>query len=120
MTAHQLPRSAATSRPVISTLVRLFLIAALALLLLGTNLDRMSSLGGVFGVALAQGHEHSHDHDHDHQEVQLSRRPAEVLAAEANVALYELDPKGGVAGRDTYEQLLLFNAAVLAEALQGP
>ncbi|MFA5552864.1 MAG: metal ABC transporter substrate-binding protein [Trueperaceae bacterium] len=53
-------------------------------------------------------------------EVQLSRRPAEVLAAEANVALYELDPKGGVAGRDTYEQLLLFNAAVLAEALQGP
>jgi len=43
------------------------LIAALALLLLGTNLDRMSSLGGVFGVALAQGHEHSHDHDHDHQ-----------------------------------------------------
>ncbi len=50
-------------------------------------------------------------------EVQLSRRPAEVLAAEAGVALYEMDPKGGVAGRESYEELMLFNARVLVEAL---
>jgi ABC-type Zn uptake system ZnuABC Zn-binding protein ZnuA len=51
-------------------------------------------------------------------EAQLNRRPAEVVAAEAGVRLFELDPLGGVPGRDTYGELLRFNAAVLLEALR--
>lgn len=50
-------------------------------------------------------------------EVQLSRRPAEVLAAEAGVALYELDPLGGFPGRESYQELMRWNVAVLLEAL---
>ncbi len=49
-------------------------------------------------------------------ESQLNRRPAEVLAAEAGVRLFELDPLGGVAGRQGYADLLLWNAGVLLEA----
>jgi zinc transport system substrate-binding protein len=51
-------------------------------------------------------------------EVQLSRRPAEVVARDAGVALYELDPLGGVSGRERYADLLRFNAALIAEALR--
>ncbi len=51
-------------------------------------------------------------------EPQLARRPAEVLAEAAGVRVYELDPLGGSAGRQTYDELLRFNAAVLAEALR--
>jgi ABC-type Zn uptake system ZnuABC Zn-binding protein ZnuA len=53
-------------------------------------------------------------------ETQLQRRPAEVVAAEAGVALAELDPLGGFPGRDTYQDLLRFDAAVLADALGAP
>jgi len=49
-------------------------------------------------------------------ESQLNRRPAEVLADEAGVDLFELDPLGGVAGRQGYADLLLWNAGVLLEA----
>lgn len=52
-------------------------------------------------------------------ESQLNRRPAEVLAAEAGVSLFELDPLGGVAGREGYEDLLLWNAHVLLAAFGG-
>jgi zinc transport system substrate-binding protein len=51
-------------------------------------------------------------------ETQLSRRPAEVVAAEAGVALFELDPIGGMPGRERYQDLLRFNAAVLLEGLR--
>jgi zinc transport system substrate-binding protein len=51
-------------------------------------------------------------------ETQLERRPAEVVAAEAGVALYELDPLGGFEGRDSYQELLRWNAAVLLEGLR--
>jgi ABC-type Zn uptake system ZnuABC Zn-binding protein ZnuA len=49
-------------------------------------------------------------------ESQLNRRPAEVLADEAGVSLFELDPLGGMAGRQGYADLLLWNAGVLLEA----
>ena len=53
-------------------------------------------------------------------ETQLQRRPAEVVAAEAGVALAELDPLGGLPGRLTYQDLLRFDAQVLATALATP
>lgn len=49
-------------------------------------------------------------------ESQLNRRPAEVVAQEAGVRLYELDPLGGVPGRQGYAELLLWNANVLLGA----
>ncbi len=51
-------------------------------------------------------------------EPQLSRRPAEVVAAEAGVALYEIDPKGGFPGRETYQDLMRYNARTVSEALR--
>lgn len=51
-------------------------------------------------------------------EAQLDRRPAEVVADEAGVALFELDPIGGVPGRASYQELLRWNAAVLLEGLR--
>ena len=51
-------------------------------------------------------------------EAQLQRRPAEVVAAEAGVALAELDPLGGLPGRERYQELLRWNAAVLLEGLR--
>lgn len=51
-------------------------------------------------------------------EVQLNRRPAEVVADEAGVALFELDPLGGLGGRERYAELLRANAAVILEALR--
>lgn len=51
-------------------------------------------------------------------EPQLARRPAEVVAEAAGVPCFEIDPLGGVPGRDSYAELLRHNAAVLLEALQ--
>jgi zinc transport system substrate-binding protein len=51
-------------------------------------------------------------------EPQLPRRPAEVLAESAGVRLRVLDDTGGVPGRMTYAELILYNAHVLREALQ--
>jgi ABC-type Zn uptake system ZnuABC Zn-binding protein ZnuA len=51
-------------------------------------------------------------------EPQLPKRAAEVLAEEAGVALYELDPLGGVPGRMTYFEWLEYNVSVIEEALQ--
>lgn len=51
-------------------------------------------------------------------ERQLSPRPAEVVADEAGLPLYVLDPEGGGnADVETYQELLRFNARVLLEAL---
>ncbi len=50
-------------------------------------------------------------------EAQLERRPAEVVAAEAGVALAELDPLGGLPQRESYQELLRWNAAVLVANL---
>ena len=51
-------------------------------------------------------------------EPQLARRPAEIIAENTGCRLYELDPNGGIEGRRTLEELLLYNARVLREALQ--
>jgi zinc transport system substrate-binding protein len=51
-------------------------------------------------------------------EPQLSRRPAEVVAAEAGVELHEIDPLGGMPGREGYADLLRHNAAILLDALR--
>lgn len=51
-------------------------------------------------------------------EPQLNRRSAEVVAAEAGVALFELDPLGGVPGRDGYAELMRWNAEALLEGLR--
>jgi ABC-type Zn uptake system ZnuABC Zn-binding protein ZnuA len=51
-------------------------------------------------------------------EVQLNRRPAEVVADEAGVALYELDPLGGLDDRERYASLMRANAAVLLRGLR--
>ena len=51
-------------------------------------------------------------------EVQLAKRPAQVVADNAKVALYQLDPIGGTSGRESYQDMLLFNARTIIEALK--
>lgn len=51
-------------------------------------------------------------------EPQLPRRPAEAIAQAAGVTLAELDPYGGLPGRETYEALLRYNAETLRKALE--
>ena len=51
-------------------------------------------------------------------ERQLSSRPAEVVAAEAGLPVFELDPEGGgISEVESYQDLLRYNAGVLLEAL---
>jgi ABC-type Zn uptake system ZnuABC Zn-binding protein ZnuA len=51
-------------------------------------------------------------------EPQLDRGPGEMIAKEAGIPLGELDPIGGVAGRDTYEALLSWNTDQLEKVLR--
>lgn len=51
-------------------------------------------------------------------EPQLDRAPGEMIAKEAKIALGELDPVGGVAGRDSYEALLTWNTDQLERVLK--
>ncbi|HRI63159.1 MAG TPA: metal ABC transporter substrate-binding protein [Polyangium sp.] len=51
-------------------------------------------------------------------EPQLDRRPAQVIADQAKLPLFELDPIGGGAGAETYEKLLEKNTTVLDKALR--
>ncbi len=51
-------------------------------------------------------------------EPQLDPRPAQVIAHDARLPLFELDPVGGTTGVETYETLLLHNGSVLARALR--
>ncbi len=50
-------------------------------------------------------------------EPQLDRKPAQLIASETNLPLYELDPLGGGEG-DSYEKLLRRNVDVLERALK--
>lgn len=52
-------------------------------------------------------------------EPQFSPRPAEALAAEAGVAVYEVDPEGAALAASLYEDLMRANTAVFVEALGG-
>jgi len=51
-------------------------------------------------------------------EPQLNRRPGEVIAQEARIPLFELDPIGGTPGVESYEALLRHDTDVLAQALK--
>jgi zinc transport system substrate-binding protein len=51
-------------------------------------------------------------------EPQLPSRPAEVVAEAAGRPVGVLDPNGGVAGRETYAELMVFNARALRAALR--
>lgn len=51
-------------------------------------------------------------------EPQLREEPARVVAEETAAKVYVLDPIGGVEGRESYAELLRYNAKVLAEALK--
>ena len=51
-------------------------------------------------------------------EPQLDKGPGEMIAKEAGIPLGELDPVGGVRGRDTYETLLLWNTDQLEKVLK--
>lgn len=51
-------------------------------------------------------------------EPQLDRRPAQVIADQAKLPLFELDPIGGGTGAETYEKLFEKNTYVLDKALR--
>jgi zinc transport system substrate-binding protein len=51
-------------------------------------------------------------------EPQLDRGPGEMIAREAGIALGELDPVGGLPGRDSYEALLTWNTDQLERVLR--
>lgn len=49
---------------------------------------------------------------------QISDRPARLIAEATGAKIVELDPIGGVTGRETYEELILYNTTILLQALQ--
>jgi zinc transport system substrate-binding protein len=51
-------------------------------------------------------------------EPQFDRAPGETIAKEAGIPLGELDPVGGVAGRESYEALLVWNTDQLEKVLK--
>jgi len=51
-------------------------------------------------------------------EPQLDRKPAQVIADQAKLPLFELDPIGGSSGVETYEKLLEKNTDTLDKALK--
>lgn len=64
------------------------------------------------------------DHVRQHQvraifdHIQLPDRAAKLVAEAAGVKICQLDPLGGVVGRQGYDELLLYNARLILEALQ--
>jgi len=52
-------------------------------------------------------------------EPQLPEAPARTLAEETGLPLYTLDPLGGIDGRQTYSELIMYNAEVISRALGG-
>jgi ABC-type Zn uptake system ZnuABC Zn-binding protein ZnuA len=53
-------------------------------------------------------------------EPQFPASSARIVAKEAGVGVRELDPIGGVPGRATYEELLLFDSRAFREGLAAP
>lgn len=51
-------------------------------------------------------------------EPQLPEAPARIVAETAGLPVVEVDPVGGVQGRMSYTELLLFNGRALAEAIE--
>lgn len=52
-------------------------------------------------------------------EPQLSEKAVKVIAEAAGVDVFLLDPIGGEKGRENYQDLILYNARILAKALAG-
>lgn len=50
--------------------------------------------------------------------IQLPDRAAKIIAESTGIKVYHLDPIGGVPGRYSYEELLLYNANIILEALR--
>ncbi len=50
--------------------------------------------------------------------LQLPDRAAKLVAEAAGIRICQLDPLGGVMGRQSYEELLLYNARLILEALR--
>lgn len=50
--------------------------------------------------------------------IQLPDRAAKLVAEAAGVKIYQLDPLGGMASRQRYDDLLLYNARLILEALR--
>jgi zinc transport system substrate-binding protein len=51
-------------------------------------------------------------------QVQLSDRPAKLVAEAADIVLIVLDPLGGFPGRETYSELLQYNTRLLLKGLE--
>jgi zinc transport system substrate-binding protein len=49
---------------------------------------------------------------------QISDRPAQLIAEATGAKIVQLDPIGGVPGRETYDELLLYNTTMLLESTQ--
>jgi len=49
---------------------------------------------------------------------QISDRPAQLIAEATGAKIVQLDPIGGVPGRETYDELLLYNTTMLLESMQ--
>lgn len=49
---------------------------------------------------------------------QISDRPAQLIAEATGAKIVQLDPIGGVPGRETYDELLLYNTTTLLESMQ--
>jgi zinc transport system substrate-binding protein len=50
--------------------------------------------------------------------IQLPDRAAKLVGEAAKINVFALDPIGGVKGRQTYEEILLYNANILLESLR--
>ena len=51
-------------------------------------------------------------------EPQLPPQSAYAVAEEAHLKVVEIDPNGGVPGRETYRELVLFNARAVRSAFE--
>ena len=50
--------------------------------------------------------------------IQLPDRAAKIIAESTGIKVYQLDPIGGVHGRESYDELLLYNANIILETLR--
>ena len=49
---------------------------------------------------------------------QLPEKAAQIVSESTGIKIYSLDPIGGVQGRITYEDLLLYNTEIIMNALK--
>ena len=49
---------------------------------------------------------------------QHSSRPAELVSESTNCKIIKVDPLGGTPGRESYEEIIFYNAEIILEAFQ--